>query len=133
MKLERTQVLTGLLIATLVGVALPAEAGRWVRLGQRTVTDRVDRDTIVVGADEGRFQKLQLRATGSKVRVHRIEITFGNGEKQVIKKDLVLSRGEKSPVLDLDGGQRVIRKVEFTYQEASLRRKKASVTLWGRR
>ncbi len=60
-------------------------------------------------------------------------IVFGDGSKQTIERNFVIRKGGKSPVLDLDGGRRIIKRVAFTYDEASLRKKRAKVTLWGRR
>ena len=130
----RRSILTTMLVILVVGVlAAPAFAADWRKLGTREVTDRIDHDRIVVGADEGRFTKLQLRASRSPVRVRRVVIVFGDGHKQIIKRNFVIRKGDKSPVLDLDGGKRIIKRVEFTYDEASLKKKRARVTLWGRR
>ena len=130
----RRSILTTMLVMLVVGVlAAPALAADWKKLGTREVTDRIDHDHIVVGADEGRFTKLQLRASRSPVRVRRVVIVFGDGHKQIIERNFVIRKGDKSPILDLDGGKRIIRRVEFTYDEASRKKKRARVTLWGRR
>ncbi len=112
-------------------VASAASAGNWKKLGTRTVTDRVDHDVIVVGGDEGRFSKLQLRAKNSRVRVRRVVVHFADGSKQTIERNFTVLKGDRSPALDLEGKSRVIRRVEFTYEESSLARKGAVVTLWG--
>ncbi|MCP3999120.1 MAG: hypothetical protein GY722_29255 [bacterium] len=130
----RRSILTMMLVNLVVGVlAAPAFAGDWKKLGTRGVTDRIDHDQIVVGADEGRFTKLQLRASRSPVRLRRVVIVFGDEHKQTIERNFVIRKGGKSPVLDLDGGKRIIRRVVFTYDEASFKKKRAKVTLWGRR
>lgn len=105
----------------------------WIKLGERTVTDRVDHDVIKVGADEGRFSKLQLRATNSKVRVRNVVVIFGDGSRQERSENFTLRKGEKTPVIDLDGGRRVIREVRFVYDESSILRRQAKVHLWARR
>ncbi len=130
----RRSILTAMLVILVVGVlAAPALAEDWKKLGTREVTDRIDHDHIVVGADEGRFTKLQLRASRSPVRLRRVVIVFGDGNKQTIERNFVIRKGDKSPVLDLDGGKRIIKRVTFTYDEASFKKKRAKVTLWGRR
>jgi hypothetical protein len=122
-------------VALAVGLLIPlvAEAAEWQRLGTRGVTDRVDHDEIVVGADEGRFTALRLGARRSPVRVRRIVVHFGNGDEQVFEKNFTVPRNGRGPVLDLEGGKRIIRRVSFTYEAASLGRRGAVVTLWGRR
>ena len=91
-------------------VASSATAGYWKKLGTRTVTDRVDHDTVVVGADEGRFSKLQLRAKNSRVKVRRVVVHFADGSKQTIERNFTILKGDSSPVLDLEGRSRVVRR-----------------------
>lgn len=110
----------------------PAEAADWQRLGTRTVTDRVEHDEIVVGADEGRYTALRLGARRSAVKVKRIVVHFGNGDEQVFERNFKVPQGGRGPVLDLEGGKRVIRRVSFTYEAASLGRRGAVMSLWGR-
>lgn len=122
-----------LVLAAFGAATLSAAPAKWIKLGEREVTDRVDHDAIVVGPGKGKFSKLQLRASQSKVRVRRVEITFGDGTRQIRERDFILRKGEKTPVIDLEGARRVIRKVEFTYDEASILRRQAVIHLWGRR
>jgi hypothetical protein len=121
-----------LLIALVVGTVAPAVADRWEKLGRRTVNDRLDRDEIVVGADEGRFEAIAFKAEGSAVRFHKVVVHFENGETQAFNRNHVVPRGRRSRALDLDGGKRLIEKVVFYYDEATKRRRRAAVELWGR-
>lgn len=122
-----------LIVGLLAALSVEAKPKLWVKLGERTVTDRVDHDVIKVGADEGRFSKIQLRATGSKVRVRNIVVVFADGSRQERSENFTLHKGEKSPVVDLEGGRRVIREVRFVYDEASILKRRAKVQLYGRR
>ena len=124
----------GVLLTT-VTLLVPslALAADWKRLGDRHVTDRVESDTISVGADEGRFTALRLGARGNAVRVLRVVVHFGNDEEQTIERNFLVRKGKRGPVLDLDGGRRVIRKVTFKYEAESVGRGGATVSLWGRR
>lgn len=125
--------LTAVALAVMLWIPAVAEAAEWKRLGTRAVTDRVDHDEIVVGADEGRFTALRLGARRSPVRVRRIVVHFGNGDEQVFEKNFTVPRDGRGPVLDLEGGKRIIRRVSFTYEAASLGRRGAVMSLWGRR
>lgn len=125
--------LTAVALAVALWIPVVAEAAQWQRLGTRTVTDRVEHDEIVVGGDEGRFTALRLGARRSAVRVRRIVVHFGNGDEQVFEKNFTVPRGGRGPVLDLEGGKRVIRRVSFTYEAKSLGRRGAVMSLWGRR
>lgn len=125
------------LIATIlvIGLLIPALASAtdWKQLGRRAVTDRVDHDEIVVGADEGRFTAIRLAARRTAIKVRRIVVHFGNGETQTFERNYTVPRGDRGPVLDFEGGKRVIRRVSFTYEAASIGRRGAVMVLWGRR
>jgi hypothetical protein len=63
-----------------------------------------------------------------------MRVTFGNGETQEVNLQQVIKAGRSSRVIDLPGKDRVINKVDFWYEAASIGRgKKAEITLWGKR
>ncbi|MEM1178546.1 MAG: hypothetical protein AAGM22_09385 [Acidobacteriota bacterium] len=120
-------------LLALAAAEIHAAPDRWVKLGQRHVSDRVDHDVIRVGVDDGRFSSIQLRAAGSRVKVRNVVVVFADGSRQEYSRNFTLARGERSPAVDLRGDRRVIREVRFVYEESSIRRRGATVHLWGRR
>src|SRR5262245_19953330 len=50
----------------------------WVFLGQTPVDGFRDRDTIVIGRSEGRFQSIQLRVAGAPVEFQRVVVRYAN-------------------------------------------------------
>ena len=120
-------------VALLAGGAPPlAAASRWELLGTRTVTDRLDHDSIAVTASEGRFNALELRVLRIAVQFHRVVVRFANGEIQEVVLRDVIPAGGRSRVIDIVGADRVIRSVEFWYDSQSLRGREGVVRLWGR-
>ena len=114
-------------------VAAVADAGRvWARLGKRTVTDRADHDRIMVTGDRGRFSAIKITVRRHAVEFRKVEVTFGNGETQTVELRRVIPAGSESRVIDLRGGDRVIRQVDFWYDAQSIR-EQAVVMLFGRR
>ena len=122
-----------LVLAALTASDLFAGPHGWVKLGERRVTDRIDHDVIRVGADEGRFSRIQLRATGSQVKVRNVKVVFADGSTQEYSRNFTVRRGASSPALDLPGTRRVIKEVRFVYEESSIRKRQARVHLWGLR
>jgi hypothetical protein len=127
-------------VSTLLALALlallptPAAAGKgWKFLGERTVTDRLDHDSIAVTVAAGDFTALQIRVKGVAVQFHSVKIRFGNGETQEVALREVIRAGGASRVIDVAGGDRVIRSVEFWYDSQSVRGRPALVRLFGRR
>lgn len=114
-------------------VAVPSFAAlKWVKLGERDVTDRVDYDTIVVTAARGDFKALKLVVRKRAVQFREVKVHFGNGEVQELELRDVIPAGGESRILDLQGGDRVIEKITFKYDAQSLGGH-ARVIVFGRR
>ena len=118
------------LVAVVLTLALPSAAAArdgWTLLGERRVTDRADHDTIAVTASRGDFRKLQFRVTGRPVQFHRVVVHFGDGSDQTIELREVIKAGNRSRVIDLEGGDRVIRSIDLWYDAQSIGRGKGAL------
>ena len=109
------------------------EGGRegWVRLGERVVNGRVDYDLIEVGRHEGRFRKVMFVVEHSAVEMYDVSIAFGDGSVWSPGTRLVFPADTRSRVIDLPGGERVIRSVQFKYGNLP-GGGRARVELWAR-
>lgn len=105
---------------------------KWEKLGERRVNLGIDHDRILVGSRDGVFSKLKIIVKNSGINMHKMEVYFGNGEKQEIAIREDIQRGGESRVIDLKGNRRVITKVDFWYDTKGLINDKAVVELWGR-
>jgi len=131
--MTRSRLATALLAVALLVAALPASAEKWVFLGQRHVTDKAERDSIEVTASEGTFEAIQLRVKRSGVRYVNVTVVYGTGTSDDLELRDVIPAGGKSRVLDLRGGNRVIKRINFVYEAKSLGRRGAIVEVFGRR
>ena len=114
--------------------AAAVEAAQWVRLGERIVNDRIERDVIEVTSSRGKFTAIRLEVRKHGVRFLDMKVVFGDGTTQDVPLQTVIMAGGESRVIDLNGGARVIRRVEFTYEARSIGAgNKALVRLLGRR
>jgi len=66
------------------------------------------------------------------VQFRSMTIHFANGERQEVELRSVIPAGGQSRVIDVEGHDRVIRRVEFTYDSQSVRGRQAVVRLFGR-
>jgi hypothetical protein len=107
------------------------DTARWERLGERTVDGKVDKDTIVVGREDGRFSEIQLKVEGSSLEMFELLVTFGDGTTVSPGTRLVFHNGATSRVIDLPGAKRTIKKVEFKYGNLP-GGGRARVELWAR-
>ncbi len=131
--MNRSRLVVPLLALALLVAALPAAAETWVLLGQRHVTDKAERDSIEVTASEGTFEAIQLRVKRSAVRFVSVTVVYGTGTSDDLEVRDVIPAGGKSRALDLRGGNRVIKRINFVYEAKSLGRRGAIVEVFGRR
>ncbi len=117
----------------LLVAAFPARAEKWVFLGQRHVTDRIDRDSIEVTASEGTFDAIRIGVKRSAVRFVKVVVVYGAGTSDDLEIRDVIPAGGHSRALDLRGANRVIKRIDFVYEAKSLGRRGAIVEISGRR
>jgi hypothetical protein len=87
----------------------------WRELGERRVNGSFDRDTILVGGEEGSFSAIQVRVKDSSLVMEDIRVTFGDGEVFEPHVRLVFDANTRSRVIDLPGTERFIKHVDFAY------------------
>ncbi len=106
---------------------------KWEKLGMRAVDYKLDADDIHVGAKEGGFTKLKVLVTGGALNMHRMVVTYMNGEKDEIELRHNFTKGSTSRVIDLNGGTRLIKHIRFFYDTKNLAPGKAKVSVFGRK
>ncbi len=124
-------ILCVLLSAAVAASALASDA--WVLLGERTVTDRLDHDTIAVTADRGEFTAVKVEVRKHAVDFHRFVVTYGNGDTDVLEVRRTIPAGGETRSLDFKGGRRVIKRIDFWYDARTLGGKRAVVRALGHR
>lgn len=102
-----------------------------LKLGERSVGGKLDKDTFTVGEGQGGFTAIAFKAEQDNVRIYNIKIVLGDGTTVNITQDFTLQRNQHRFV-DLPGGTRVIKRVEFAYGNIGATQN-ARVELWGRR
>lgn len=110
----------------------PAYSGEWELLGQRKVNFKTDRDAITVTAIEGTFTKIKLKVLYNAIELLDLKVHFGDGDVHDVAVRKVITAGGETRVIDLPGGARVIRKVEFVYRTKGPRPGRATLMLFGK-
>jgi len=118
------------LAALVLGVAACASA-QWERLGTRRVSFAAERDVIEVGAVEGRFTAVRFDVADGDLEMYNVRVVFGDGDAWSPPTRMDFRQGTRSRVIDLPGGARVIRRIEFAYR-SRVRRGRATVEVYGR-
>lgn len=106
------------------------EAG-WVKLGERKVDFKGEKDTIDVGRSEGKFIKLRFRVVNGDIELYKMKIFFVHGDPYEPDLHHHFKEGDRSHDIDLPGDARTVKKVEFFYRSEH-RREPAVVELVGK-
>jgi hypothetical protein len=107
--------------------------GSWEKLGRVTATHSADHDKIKVEGRNDDVRKLKFRVSDSPLNMHRIIVTYDNGGAERLEVRQNIPKGGETRDIDLQGGKRSIRTIEFWYDTKGLLNGKADVTAYGRR
>lgn len=125
-------VMLGLAAAAFTAQAADRLEG-WKRLGEKIVDHRVERDEILVGVDDGIFNRIKLEVKNADVEFLNLRIIFASGEEQDVPIKLRIKAGGETRAIDLDGHRRHIRRVIMLYKTDRDERRRAVVVLYGHR
>ena len=131
MRHSRKLRLLTLVLSLFVCAAAAEAAPRWKYLGSRTVKKGLDRDTITVTGLRGDFRRIKLKVSRTPVDFHRVVVHYRNGETEEIEVRQRIRAGGETRAIDLRGGERVIRRVEFWYDSHTIIGRRGIVTLFG--
>ena len=98
-------------------LAIPQAADaqrRWDTIGSREVNGGLDRDVIAVRGNE-RFRVIRVCANRRPVRLIDVDVDYANGTRQDMQAAALLSAGECTRPLTLNGKRRDIRTVRLSY------------------
>lgn len=120
------------LAVTLVFLAatVSLHAEKRVFLGERVVTNRTDHDVITVNGNDW-FRKIQFETRRAGVEILDLKVHYEGGGVQDVDVRSFIEPGSWSREIDLNGGERRIEKVTFTYKASPKGKRKAVVRLYG--
>ena len=105
----------------------------WVKLGKVTATHSADHDRIKVEGRNDDFRKLKFKVSDSPLNMRKIVVTYDNGAPETLEVRQDIPKGGETRDIDLQGGKRSIRTIEFWYDTKGLLNGKADVTAFGKR
>jgi hypothetical protein len=103
-----------------------------VLLGEQEVDFKVDHDKIDVKRHEGSFRSLFFQVEKNDIELFNLLVVYENGERQGIETRLIFNEGSRSRLIDLNGGERRIKSIQFTYRTVGTWQEgKARVVVYG--
>jgi hypothetical protein len=103
----------------------------WHKIGETTVDFTKDRDEVsVLMAD--RFASLKFKVTDAPIDLIDAEVFYESGDSQKIRVGYPIKSPGESKTIDLNGGERSLKKIAFTYKTLpNSKDVKAHVEIWG--
>jgi hypothetical protein len=127
---------TFFLLIPFAGNAQPGKmknnGGNWVLLGTVSARGSMDHDVIRVRGPYDYFRKLKFRVSDSRIEIREMVVTYddrGGPERIAVRQEI--PKGGESRVIDLRGGKRKLRSVEFWYSDRGFLNGRADLTLFG--
>jgi hypothetical protein len=108
-------------------------ATEWQFLGAKTVNYGLDRDVITVGLTEDGYKRLKVVVRGGGLNMHKMEVVYGNGTKDLIPLRYHFRKRSESKIIDLEGSERIIQKIVFWYDTKNIAHRRARVVVYGGR
>ena len=103
----------------------------WHLIGKSTVNFQKDRDEITV-LGSNRFASIQFSVKDAPIYITSLEVYFESGDKQNIVVNSQIDAPGKSKAIDLNGGERNLKKIVFIYKTLPNHKDvKAHVEIWG--
>lgn len=105
--------------------------GSWRLLGTVSARHTADHDVIVVKGPYDYFRRLKFKVNDASLNIVRMVVTYDGGAPENIETRFTIPQGGESRVIDLKGGQRKLRTIEFWYDTKGILNGKADVTVFG--
>lgn len=111
-------------------VMLSDKAG-WHKIGETTVNFQKETDEIMVLVAD-RFAAIKFKVMDAPIDLISLEIYYESGDKQDIKINAPIKAKGESRVIDLNGGERNLKKIVFVYKTLPNHKdQKAHLEVWG--
>ena len=118
-------------IAQVVSQPRSGPVGSWRLLGTTHANFSADHDAIIVAGPFDNFRRLKFKVTDAPLRIIRMTVTYDNGQVERIDTRFNIPQGGESRIIDLSGGSRSLRRVDFWYDTRGVMQGRADVTLFG--
>ena len=110
----------------------PGVAGNWKLLGNTHANHSADHDVVEVSGPHDCYRKLKFKVTNSPLNLQKMVVIYDDGGRpENIDIRSEIPQGGESREIDLQGGKRKLRSVQYWYDTKGILNGKADVTLFG--
>jgi hypothetical protein len=140
--MKKNSLLTSVSFLLLIAVITMAHAYRsydrevpvmdnWRELGRVKAGHNGDHDRINIDGPHDTYRKLKFRVENSALNMSKMVVVYDDGAPENIEVRNEISKGGESRVIDLKGGKRKLKSVEFWFDTKGVLNGKAEVILYG--
>ena len=106
-------------------------AGSWRILGTMQATHNGDHDALEIKGPHDSYRKLKIKVRNSPVNIQRMVVRYEDGKPEEINTRNEIPKDGESRVIDLQGGKRKIKAIDFWYDTKGFLNGKAELTILG--
>jgi len=107
--------------------------GTWVKLGKLNASKEAEHDRLTVNGHNDDFRALKFHVSNAALNLHRVIVTYDSGAPEQLQVKAQIPKGGETRDIDLHGGKRSLRTIEFWYDTRGNQNGKAEVTVFARR
>ena len=105
--------------------------GTWHLIGTTHAGHSADHDSIIVNGPGDAFRRIKFRVRDATLNLRRLVVSYDNGASQNVETRNDIPKGGESRVIDLNGGKRQLRRIDFWYDTKGFLSGTADVTVYG--
>ena len=106
--------------------------GAWKRLGSKQASFKADHDVIVVKGPADNYRAIKFKVTDAPLNLRKLVVNYDSGKPERLEVRQNIPQGGESRPINLKGGKRSLKSVEFWYDTKGMGRGTADVTLYGK-
>jgi sorbitol-specific phosphotransferase system component IIA len=103
----------------------------WRELGRVKAGHNGDHDRINIDGPHDTYRKLKFRVENSALNMSKMVVVYDDGAPENIEVKNEIAKGGESRAIDLKGGKRKLKSVEFWFDTKGVLNGKAEVILYG--
>jgi hypothetical protein len=104
----------------------------WDFLGKRQVNLTVNHDTVTIPPAARTLSRLLIVVRMNDLELYDIKVTFESGEEFDAKFRGRFLANRDTQIIDLPGGERRVRRIDFRYRSLLRTARRAEVEIWGK-
>ncbi|MHA3787540.1 hypothetical protein ACX0HA_04955 [Flavobacterium hauense] len=113
--------------------APPERRGGWFALGDTYAMHNTDHDVIQIKEPVANYGRLKVTVRDLPLTITKMKVVYDSGEDEVIDAPIAIPKNGESDILEIQTGDRNIKRIDFWYDSADFKRGKAEVTVFARR